>query len=129
MILESIIASLIPAGVDITKQIVNKLTGTSSVADTIKMRELDIEQQKAMAELDRPADNTPSWVSAVRALLRPLICYLVLTVFAFFVGYLAYTSQLNQVWVVEKLFDLTGAVVFFALGERMNMYLSGTLKK
>lgn len=73
MILETIIAALVPVGAEAVKQLVNKFVGgvkPTTVAEQIELDKNDIERTKALAALDTPIGQPSQWVVDLRASAR-----------------------------------------------------------
>jgi len=73
MILESILAALVPSGVDAVKSLAGGLArkfGGLSVDDEIKLDGANVERLKALAQLDNPGGTPSQWVVDVRASFR-----------------------------------------------------------
>ncbi len=75
MILETILAALVPVGVEGVKQVINKFTGgvqPVSVDEQIKLQDADIRRLEALAKLDDPHGTPSQWVVDLRASSRYL---------------------------------------------------------
>lgn len=75
MILETILASLVPVGIEGIKQAAARWFGgvrATSVDEQIKLDANEIEKIKAIAELDKPAGQPSQWVVDLRASARYL---------------------------------------------------------
>jgi hypothetical protein len=73
MILETLLASLIPVGIEGIKQAAARLFGgvrATSVDEQIKLDVNEIEKIKALALLDAPAGQPSQWVVDLRASAR-----------------------------------------------------------
>lgn len=73
MILETIIAALVPVGAEAIKQVINKFVGgvkPTTVAEQIELDKNDIERTKALAALDTPIGQPSQWVVDLRASAR-----------------------------------------------------------
>lgn len=73
MILETIIAALVPVGAEAVKQLVNKFVGgvkPTTVAEQIELDKNDVERIRALAELDTPIGQPSQWVVDLRASAR-----------------------------------------------------------
>lgn len=73
MILETIIAALVPVGAEAVKQLVNKFVGgvkPTTVAEQIELDKNDVERIRAIAELDTPIGQPSQWVVDLRASAR-----------------------------------------------------------
>ena len=75
MIIETILASLVPVGIEGIKQAAARWFGgvrATSVDEQIKLDANEIEKIKAIAELDKPAGQPSQWVVDLRASARYL---------------------------------------------------------
>lgn len=73
MIIESLIAALIPVGVEGFKQAINHFAGgvkPTTVDEQIKLDQNEIERIKAVATLDNPGGTPSQWVIDLRASAR-----------------------------------------------------------
>ena len=73
MILETIIAALVPVGVEGIKQVINKFVGgvkPTTIAEQIELDRLDVERAQALAALDTPVGQPSQWVVDLRASAR-----------------------------------------------------------
>lgn len=83
MILETIIAALVPVGAEAVKQIINKFVGgvkPATIEEQIKLDQNDIERTKALAALDTPIGQPSQWVVDLRASARYIGALVVITV-------------------------------------------------
>ncbi|MFZ2190092.1 MAG: hypothetical protein WAV48_04890 [Candidatus Magasanikiibacteriota bacterium] len=83
MILETILAALVPVGIEGIKQAVTKFFGgvkATTVDEQIKLDSNEIEKIKALAELDKPIGLPSQWVVDLRASARYLGALLVIGV-------------------------------------------------
>jgi hypothetical protein len=73
MILETIIAALVPVGVEGIKQVIGRFTGgvrPTTVDEQIKLDRNEIEKLQALAQLDNPFGTPSQWVIDLRASSR-----------------------------------------------------------
>jgi hypothetical protein len=73
MLIESLIAALIPVGVEGVKQAINHFSGgvkPTTVDEQIKLDQNEIERIKAVATLDNPGGTPSQWVIDLRASAR-----------------------------------------------------------
>lgn len=73
MILETILAALVPVGIEGVKQAIVRLTGgvkATTVDEQIKLDNNEIEKIKALALLDTPVGQPSQWVVDLRASAR-----------------------------------------------------------
>lgn len=83
MILETIIAALVPVGAEAVKQLINKFTGgvkPATIDEQIRLDQNDIERTKALAALDTPIGQPSQWVVDLRASARYIGALLVIVV-------------------------------------------------
>lgn len=117
MLLETILASLVPVGIEGVKQVINKFTGNStpvSVDDQIKLQNADIERLKALAELDNPHGTPSQWVIDLRAASRYVGALLVIVA-----GLVSiYTPNIPKEIVAVSL-EAVGVVFGFLFGQRI----------
>mgnify|MGYP003347347008 CR=1 FL=1 len=75
MLLETIIGSLVPVGVEGIKQLIVKFTGgvkPVTIEEQLKLDQSEIDRLKALAELDNPYGTPSQWVIDLRASSRYL---------------------------------------------------------
>lgn len=117
MLLETILASLVPVGIEGVKQVINKFTGSStpiSIDDQIKLQNADIERLKALAELDNPHGTPSQWVIDLRAASRYVGALLVIVA-----GLVSiYTPNIPKEIVAVSL-EAVGVVFGFLFGQRI----------
>ena len=73
MIIETIIAALVPVGAEAVKQLITKFTGgvkPATIDEQIRLDQNDIERTKALAALDTPIGQPSQWVVDLRASAR-----------------------------------------------------------
>jgi hypothetical protein len=73
MILETIIAALVPVGAEAIKQVINKFVGGSkpvTIEEHVAMGRLEIDRINALAVLDNPGGVPSQWVIDLRASAR-----------------------------------------------------------
>ena len=83
MILETIIAALVPVGVEGIKQVVSKFTGgvrPASVDEQIRLNDSEIGKLNAISALDNPYGSPSQWVVNLRAASRYIGALLVIAV-------------------------------------------------
>ena len=83
MIIETIIAALVPVGIEGIKQAASRFFGgvrATSVDEQIKLDANEIEKIKALAELDKPIGQPSQWVVDLRASARYLGALTVISV-------------------------------------------------
>jgi len=83
MIVETILAALVPVGIEGIKQAIARLTGTvraTTVEEQIKLDTNETEKLKALALLDTPIGLPSQWVVDLRASARYLGALVVISV-------------------------------------------------
>ena len=73
MILEAILAALVPVGVEGIKQLITRFTGgvrATTIAEQIQLDQNDIQKLNALAALDNPGGTPSQWVIDLRASSR-----------------------------------------------------------
>jgi len=83
MILETILASLVPVGIEGIKQAAARWFGgvrATTIDEQIKLDTNEIEKIKALAELDKPIGAPSQWVVDLRASARYLGALVVISV-------------------------------------------------
>lgn len=81
MLLETIIAALVPVGIDGLKQLFNKMTGgvqPQTIEDKIKLQEAENATMEALSKLDNPYGVPSQWVVDLRASSRYLASIIVI---------------------------------------------------
>ena len=123
-LLSLLLPALVPVASDAIRGIVGKFTGGSgaqpqNVAEAVQLMQAETERLKALAELDKPAENISQWVSNLRASFRYIAAGLVV---------LAAVSTLYIDVPPEYVglsWDAAGSVWSFIFGERLLMKLKG----
>jgi len=121
MIIETAVAALLPAATDGVRALINRVTGGSgakpaNVEEAIRLADSQVERMKALAEIDKPADNVSPWVNNIRALQRPVALAVVV---------LAYTGSLYIAMPTDQaasIAELASIAVGYVFGERAYMY-------
>jgi hypothetical protein len=75
MILSTILAALVPVGVEGIKQVITRFAGgvrATSIAEQIQLDQMEVDRLKALAELDKPEGTPSQWVIDLRASARYL---------------------------------------------------------
>ena len=73
MIIESLIAALVPVGAEAVKQLVTKFVGgvqPATIEDQIKLMQAESERTKAVGQLDQPGGTPSQWAIDLRATSR-----------------------------------------------------------
>jgi len=117
MLLETIIAAIVPVGVEGIKQAIVKWTGgvkPTTVDEQIKLQQADVERLKALAELDNPHGTPSQWVVDLRASSRYVGALLVIVA-----GLLSlYVPEMPEV-LVSVAMEAVGVVFGFLFGQRI----------
>jgi len=117
-ILSLVVPALIPAVADGLRGLFSRLTGGAgakpqNVEEQIKLMTAENERLKAVAELDRPAENISPWVADLRASFRYIAGCLII---------LAAISSLYirvDLFLQDAVWNLAGSVFAFLFGDRM----------
>ena len=83
MILETILAALVPVGVEGIKQVISKFTGgvrPASVDEQIRLNDSEVGKLNAIAAMDNPFGTPSQWVVDLRAASRYIGALLVIAV-------------------------------------------------
>ena len=83
MIFETILAALVPVGVEGIKQVISKFTGgvrPASVEEQIKLNDSEVGKLNAIAAIDNPFGTPSQWVVDLRASSRYIGALLVIAV-------------------------------------------------
>jgi hypothetical protein len=125
-VLSLVIPALIPALADGLRGVFGKLTGGAgakpqTVEEQIKLMAAENERLKAVAELDKPAENISPWVADLRASFR----YIAAGVIIMAAVSTLYTPKMDAT-LFEAIWNLAGSVFSFMFGDRM--YLKFTKK-
>ncbi len=117
-ILSLVIPALIPALADGIRGVFGKLTGGTgakpqNVEEQIKMMAAENDRLKALAELDKPAENISSWVADLRASFRYIAGGLII------LGAVSTLYAPVAQDVQEAVWNLAGSVFAFLFGDRM----------
>jgi len=117
-ILSLVVPALIPAVADGLRGVFSRLTGGAgakpqNVEEQIKLMTAENERLKAVAELDKPAENISPWVADLRASFRYIAGCLII---------LAAISSLYirvDLFLQDAVWNLAGSVFAFLFGDRM----------
>jgi len=135
----TILAALLPAGVDILKDsagaISRKIVGLS-VEDEIKLKNADVERLTAIAALDNPYGTPSQWIVDLRASFRYIAAAVLILAGVIIMGvgadqYLNPTEMVDAelAWGIILLgAETAGAPFSFIFGERMWTGLKGLRK-
>jgi hypothetical protein len=114
----TILAAFVPTLSYVAQRVTDYFTGgpkPRNAQEAIELKKADIEQLKALAELDN-SDGAPSWVVAIRALQRPFAVFVILVMWSVYVYKVGIAA--------EDMMNLASAAVFYLFGQRTQMYLS-----
>ena len=117
-ILSLVIPALIPAVADGLRGVFSKLTGGAgakpqNVEEQIKLMTAENERLKAVAELDKPAENISPWVADLRASFRYIAGGLII------LGAVSTLYLPADLLVQDAIWNLAGSVFAFLFGDRM----------
>ena len=117
-ILSLVVPALIPAVADGLRGVFNKLTGgagakPANVEEQIKLMAAENERLKALAELDKPAENISPWVADLRASFRYVAGGLII------LGAVSTLYLPADLLVQDAIWNLAGSVFAFLFGDRM----------
>lgn len=121
MLFSALAGAILPTVSDGIGKVFNHFWGSpepKSVDDQIKLMDAKAKQMESLAKLDTVGENVSAWVNNVRAMQRPVACFLITCAWiaSFFIenaALLAITSELE------------GGVVGYLFGERFNLKLKG----
>lgn len=117
-VLSLVIPALIPALADGLRGVFSRLTGGAggkpqNVEEQIKLMTAENERLKALAELDKPAENISPWVADLRASFRYIAGgFIILGAVSTLYAPVAQDVQ-------EAVWNLAGSVFAFLFGDRM----------
>ncbi len=117
-ILSLVVPALIPAVADGIRGVFGRLTGgvgakPQNVEEQIKLMAAENERLKAVAELDKPAENISPWVADLRASFRYLAGGVII------LGAISTIYAPVEQDVQEAVWNLAGSVFAFLFGDRM----------
>lgn len=123
-LLSLLLPALVPVASDAIRGIVGKLTGGSgaqpqNVAEAVQLMQAETERLKALAELDKPAENISQWVSNLRASFRYISAGLIILAAVVSLYTPVPPEYVGLIW------DAAGSVFSFIFGERLYMKLRG----
>lgn len=139
MIWSTIVAALLPAGIDILKDsagaVSRKIVGLS-VDDEIKLKKADVERLTAIAALDNPYGTPSQWIVDLRASFRYIAAAVLILAGIVIMGvgadqYLNHAETIDPelAWGIILLgAETAGAPFSFIFGERMWTGLKGLRK-
>ena len=117
-ILSLVVPALIPAVADGLRGVFSRLTGAAgakpqNVEEQIKLMAAENERLKALAELDKPAENISTWVADLRASFRYIAGGLII------LGAVSTLYVSVDLFVQDAVWNLAGSVFAFLFGDRM----------
>ena len=117
-ILSLVVPALIPAVADGLRGVFSRLTGGAgakpqNVEEQIKLMTAENERLKAVAELDKPAENISPWVADLRASFRYIAGGLII------LGAVSTLYLPADLLVQDAIWNLAGSVFAFLFGDRM----------
>lgn len=117
-VLSLVIPALIPALADGLRGVFSRLTGGAgakpqNIEEQIKLMAAENERLKALAELDKPAENISPWVADLRASFRYIAGGLII------LGAVSTLYAPVAQDVQEAVWNLAGSVFAFLFGDRM----------
>jgi len=117
-ILSLVVPALIPAVADGLRGVFNRLTGGAgampqNVEERIRLMAAENERLKALAELDRPAENISPWVANLRASFRYVAGGMIIF------GAISTLYLQADLLVQDAIWNLAGSVFAFLFGDRM----------
>ena len=117
-ILSLVVPALIPAVADGIRGVFGRLTGGAgakpqNVEEQIKLMSAENERLKAVAELEKPAENISPWVADLRASFRYVAGGLII------LGAISTIYAPVEKDVQEAVWNLAGSVFAFLFGDRM----------
>lgn len=119
MLIETIIAALVPVGVEGIKQAIVKWTGgvkPTTVEEQIKLQDAEVGRIKALAELDNPHGTPSQWVVDLRAASR-YVGALVVIIAGLITLYIPNMPK----ELVQVAMEATGVVFGFLFGQRITV--------
>lgn len=117
-VLSLVIPALIPALADGIRGVFGRITGGAgampqNVEERIKLMAAENERLKALAELDKPAENISGWVADLRASFRYVAGGVII------LGAVSTLYAPVDQDVREAVWSLAGSVFAFLFGDRM----------
>jgi hypothetical protein len=113
MILETILAALLPVGADAFKQVVARFTGgvkPLTIDDQIKLDDSEIKRATAVAALDQPGGSPSQWVVDLRASSRYIAAWACIGIGSYFA---------TQVTMADTGMELVSIAFGFMFGTRI----------
>lgn len=123
MILETVVASLAPVGIEAVKQLITKWTGgykPATIDEQLKLEQAEIERLKAIAELDRPIGSPSQWVVDLRASSRYVGALAVIAA-----GFSTLFMEGLDAAVIMTALDAAGICFGFLFGQRVLVNMKG----
>lgn len=128
-IVQNLLAALLPAGVDLVKQGIGKLIGTSgpqptNITEVIQLEEANVKRIAALAALDNPYGVPSQWVVDLRASFR----YLAAGIIILGGVSIQFVPELEPEFKIAGL-DFAGMAFSFVFGDRVNLSLKAPARK
>lgn len=123
----TILSAVLPSVINGIDRLIGHFTGgprPQTVQELVELKELDIRQYEALAQMEGSMEGVSPWVANLRALQRPLVTYGIIALFVGVVTYLSLTGGLEGNTLMSYLFDMASSVTFYLFGDRTSMYLS-----
>lgn len=124
MILETIVASLLPVGIDGIKQVITRVAGgpqPTNVDEVIKLDQANVERLKAVAALDNPYGNPSQWVVNLRSSFRYIASAIIILCAMACLFISGIPDALRQTGL-----ELGGVAFSFIFGDRVYLGLKGS---
>lgn len=124
MILETIVAALLPVGIDGVKQVITRIAGgpqPTNVDEVIKLDQANVERLKAVAALDNPYGTPSQWVINLRASFRYIAAGLIIVCAMCALFYSPMPDTIRNTAL-----ELGGVAFSFIFGDRVYLGLKGS---
>ena len=124
MILETIVAALLPVGIDGVKQVITRIAGgpqPTNVDEVIKLDQANVERLKAVAALDNPYGTPSQWVVDLRSSFRYVASAVIILSAMACLFITGIPDALRQTGL-----ELGGIAFSFIFGDRVSLGLKGS---
>jgi hypothetical protein len=118
MLVETIVAALVPAGIDVVKQLITRWTGgvqAVTIDEKIKLQEADNATLEALAKLDNPYGVPSQWIVDLRAGSRYISAIIVILV-GLSTLYISLDTE-----IMRLALELVSITFGFLFGHRVNL--------